>query len=69
MSTPLEEENAILAQANAIIGRTFREAEAKWAATPDADKQRPWPRCHSLDCNRTLVCLEQHNKPCQGWDF
>lgn len=65
------EEDRILAAANEIRGRIFREAETQWATTPDVEKQRPWPRCHNLECNRTLVCRElvDADARCEGWDF
>lgn len=63
------EEDAIIAQAKAIESKAFDDAETRWAALPDDANKRPWPRCGSLQCNRTLVCVHASGQRCQGFDF
>lgn len=64
------EEDAILKQAAEIRHRHFAVAEKKWAETPDHEKQRPWPRCHNITCNRTLVCKTRTGAgDCEGWEY
>lgn len=60
-----QQEDEILASAAAIKSRLFKEAEAKWLATPDTAKMRPWPRCQNITCNRTLICQDH----CHGFDY
>lgn len=63
-------EDEIIRQADKIKSRAFNEAERKWKETPDVEKKRPWPRCHNLTCNRTLVCQAKFGKKsCEGWEF
>lgn len=68
MST-VEEEDRIIRQADEIKSRIFNGAEVRWQSTPDAERQRPWPRCWNITCNRTLVCQADDGKKCEGWDW
>lgn len=63
------QEDSIIEAADLIRNWHYKNAEAKWADTPDDQKERPWPRCHNLQCNRTLRCLELDKKSCEGFDF
>lgn len=66
MEDSLSTEDGILARAEAIRAKALHDAEARWKATPDDQKTRPWPRCGDITCNRTLVCKKTG---CEGFDF
>lgn len=66
MASRFAAEDAILSQAEAIRAKAFYDAEARWKDTPDGQKERPWPRCSDITCNRTLVCK---GIGCSGFDY
>ena len=64
-----QEEDDIINQAATIKHRHFTAAEEKWKQTPDKEKNRPWPRCKNLTCNRTLKCRQLSNERCEGFEY